>query len=108
MRQCEILLHDRRVGVLTETGEGEYVFSYDKAYAEEPNSLPISLTLPVREQPYESPYLFPVFANMLSEGANRMAQSQLFHIDERDDFGIMLETCLHDTIGAITVRPIKK
>lgn len=108
MRQCEVLLHDKRVGLLTETDERHFIFAYDEDYANTKESLPISLTLPVRKEAYEAPYLFSVFANMLSEGANRMVQSQLFHIDERDDFGIMLETCQYDTIGAITINPIKK
>ena len=46
------------------------------------------------------------FFNMLSEGANRQMQSLLLHIDESDDFGIMLATAQHDTIGAVTVKPI--
>jgi serine/threonine-protein kinase HipA len=43
---------------------------------------------------------------MLSEGANRQVQSMLLHIDENDDFGIMLATAQCDTIGAVTIKPI--
>ena len=43
---------------------------------------------------------------MLSEGANRQVQSTLLHIDENDDFGIMLATAQHDTIGAVTIKPV--
>ena len=68
---------------------------------------PVSLTLPLQSEPYTSPHLFPAFANMLSEGENRMVQSQLLRIDPEDDFGILLATCQTDTIGAITVRPIE-
>ena len=53
------------------------------------------------------PYLFSVFANMLSEGENRHVQSVLLRIDPEDDFGILLATCQIDTIGAITVKPIR-
>ncbi|MDE6715186.1 MAG: HipA N-terminal domain-containing protein, partial [Muribaculaceae bacterium] len=53
-----------------------------------------------------SQFLFPSFANILSEGENRQIQSQLLHIDVNDDFGILLETCQYDTIGAVTVKPI--
>ena len=44
---------------------------------------------------------------MLSEGDNRQIQSQLFHVDPEDDFGILLVTCQFDAIGAITVKPIE-
>jgi serine/threonine-protein kinase HipA len=62
--------------------------------------------MPVRKEAYQSPFLFPYFYNMLSEGANRQLQSTLLHIDENDDFGILLATAQHDTIGAVTIKPI--
>jgi serine/threonine-protein kinase HipA len=30
----------------------------------------------------------------------------LLHIDENDDFGILLATAQLDTIGAVTIKPI--
>ena len=62
--------------------------------------------MPIRKEPYRSNHLFPYFYNMLSEGSNRQMQSLLLHIDETDDFGIMLATAQCDTIGAVTVKPI--
>ena len=55
---------------------------------------------------WTSNHLFPFFFNMLSEGANRKIQSQLLHIDENDDFGILLATAQTDTIGAVTVKEV--
>jgi serine/threonine-protein kinase HipA len=62
--------------------------------------------MPIQNEEYRSDYLFPFFFNMLSEGANRKMQSQLLHIDENDDFGILLATAQTDTIGAVTIKPI--
>ena len=67
---------------------------------------PVCLAMPVRKEAYHSIHLFPYFFNMLSEGSNRQVQSMLHHIDENDDFGIMLATAQHDTIGAVTVKPL--
>lgn len=106
MRQCEVYIHGIKAGVLAETDNRSYIFTYDKAYLLSEKSDAISLTLPLQEQSYQSTYLFSVFANMLSEGANREIQSQLLHIDKDDDFGILLATCQYDTIGAITIKPI--
>ena len=53
-----------------------------------------------------SNHLFPYFFNMLSEGENRQIQSRMLHIDEDDDFGILLATAQMDTLGAVTVKPI--
>ncbi len=107
MRQCEIYLHGIKVGLLTESDSREFTFTYDKAYLLSEHGDAVSLTLPLRAEPYHSPFLFPVFANMLSEGDNRQIQSQLLRIDSEDDFGILLATCQFDTVGAITVKPIE-
>ncbi len=106
MRICEVYLHGIKAGLLTENDNREFSFSYDKTYLLNEQSQAISLTLPLSQKPYKSPYLFSVFSNMLSEGENRQIQSQLLHIDQDDDFGILLATCQFDTIGAITVKPI--
>ena len=89
-------------GILQETDAREYVFTYDENYHGEP----VCLAMPLRKEPYRSAHLFPYFFNMLSEGANRQMQSMLLHIDENDDFGIMLATAQHDAIGAVTVKPL--
>lgn len=106
MRQCEVYLHGIMAGVLTESDSREFIFTYDKTYLLNKKSEAVSLTLPLRAEPYHSPYLFAVFANMLSEGENRKVQSQILRIDAEDDFGILLATCQTDTIGAITIKPI--
>lgn len=102
MRQCKVLVHDKEAGLLQETDERTYLFAYDNGYKGEP----VCLAMPVREEPYRSDSLFPFFFNMLSEGENRQMQSLLLHIDENDDFGILLATAQEDTIGAVTVKPI--
>lgn len=107
MRQCEVYLHGIKVGILTENDSREFTFTYDKAYLLCESCEAVSLTLPLRSEPYHSQHLFSVFANMLSEGENRQIQSQLLRIDPEDDFGILLATCQFDTIGAITVKPIE-
>ena len=102
MRACKVYVHDTEAGILEETDNKEYVFTYHENYQGEP----VCLAMPVRQEPYHSDYLFPYFFNMLSEGANRQVQSTLLHIDEKDDFGIMLATAQYDTIGAVTVKPL--
>lgn len=106
MRQGIVFLNGRRTGILTESDARDYTFEYDEEFLKKQDCEPISLTLPLQSEPYRSEYLFPVFANMLSEGDNRQIQSQLLHIDKDDDFGILLATCQHETIGAITIKPL--
>jgi serine/threonine-protein kinase HipA len=97
-----VYVHDAEAGLLQETDDREYVFTYHDEYQGDP----VCLAMPLRQKVYRSDHLFPYFFNMLSEGANRQVQSTLLHIDEKDDFGIMLATAQYDTIGAVTVKPI--
>ena len=102
MRECKVYVHDVEAGLLQETDDREYVFTYHDEYQGDP----VCLAMPVRQKVYRSDHLFPYFFNMLSEGANRQVQSTLLHIDEKDDFGIMLATAQYDTIGAVTIKPV--
>ena len=103
MRQCKVLVCDVEAGILQETDDRKYIFTYHDNYA----GAPVCIAMPVRSEPYRSEHLFPYFFNMLSEGANRQTQSMLLHIDENDDFGILLATAQNDTIGAVTIKPIE-
>lgn len=107
MRACEVYLHGIKAGILAEEDNGTYTFAYDPTYLSQEECRPVSLTLPLRSEPYRSPVLFPFFFNMLSEGENRKLQSQLLHIDADDDFSILLATAQYDTIGAVTIKPIE-
>jgi serine/threonine-protein kinase HipA len=78
---------------------------YDKNYLVTAGR-PVSLTLPLREEPFESDVLFPAFVNRLSEGANKAMQSRLLKIDENDYFGLLLATAGGDSIGPITIQEI--
>jgi HipA-like protein len=103
MRAAQIFYNGRLAGVLSKSS-GVYRFAYDKAYLSAAGSRPVSLTLPLREAPYESDVLFPVFANLLSEGANKAMQARLLKIDEDDYFGFLLATAGGDRVGPLTIK----
>lgn len=107
MRACMVYINGREAGTLKETDKHQYIFTYNPIYVDKHKSMPVCLSMPVRKEPYISDNLFPYFFNILSEGANRRMQSMLLHIDEKDDFGILLATAQFDAIGAVTVKPIE-
>lgn len=107
MRAMEIYRNGMLAGILTEESRKQYVFTYDNSYYHDPTCPAVSLTLPKTQKEYRSDYLFPFFFNMLSEGVNRKLQSTQLRIDEEDHFGLLLATAQYDTIGAITIKPIK-
>lgn len=108
MRKAEVYRNRILAGILTEESRNRFLFRYDDSYFNDSSKPAISLTLPKTQQEYISEYLFPCFFNILSEGVNRKLQSIQLKIDEKDDFGLLMETARYDTIGAITVKPIKK
>ena len=93
-------------GYLQKPRPGVYRFVYDEAFRNDPATPAICLAMPKSRPEYDSPYLFPFFAGLLSEGINKEIQCRLLKIDEADDFTRLLKTAGEDTIGAITVKEI--
>ncbi len=91
-------------GLLEETPSG-YRFTYDPGYLASPDAVSVSLTLPLRSEPYVSTFLFPFFEGLLAEGSLRALQSRLHKIDLEDGFGLLLKTAASDVIGCVTVEP---
>ena len=104
MRAAQVLYNGQLAGILSKSG-GLYRFVYDKGYLATATQ-PVSLTLPLREAPYESDVLFPAFVNRLSEGSNKAMQNRLLKIDEKDYFGLLLATAGSESIGPITIKEI--
>jgi serine/threonine-protein kinase HipA len=105
MRAAQVLYNGQLAGVLSKSGR-LYRFTYDKNYLTKAGSRPVSLTLPLRETPYESDVLFPAFVNRLSEGSNKAIQTRLLKIDENDYFSLLLATAGNDIIGPLTIKEI--
>ena len=105
-QRAEIYNNGRLAGLLEKTGEGEYLFAYDKAYLNDPETSAISLTLPKMSHVYHAQKLFPFFYGLLSEGVNKQTQCRLLKIDEDDHFSLLLKTASTDTIGSITVKEL--
>jgi HipA-like protein len=95
-------------GLLEKVRGGGYRFTYDQAYLSAQGSRPISITLPLKKDSYESNTLFPVFVNMLSEGVNKRIQCRMLKIDESDYFTLLLATATEDSIGPVTVKQINE
>lgn len=107
MRSALVQVKGIPAAVLSETApagsETAFRLTYLPDYLARPSARPVSLILPLREEPYESAFLFPVFDNMLPEGEFRRRVCQVLHLDEQDSFGLLLALARHDSIGDITL-----
>ena len=105
MKKALIYFRDVLAGRLSETDEG-YEFQYETTYLAMPQTEPISLTMPLREEAYQSPVLFPFFDGLIPEGWLLDIVSHNWKIDQRDRFGLLLVAC-KDCIGAVSIQEEK-
>ena len=105
MREALIYYKNDLAGVLVETDDG-YLFTYDSNYLESSAAEPVSLTLPLSSQPYESRVLFPFFDGLIPEGWLLDISVQNWKLDPRDRMGLLM-TCCRDCIGAVSVEPFR-
>jgi HipA-like protein len=105
-KRAEVYNNDVQAGLLEKTKQGEYVFTYDDDYLNNPETSAISLTLSKTTQVHRSSVLFPFFFGLLSEGVNKQTQCRLLKIDEKDHFTLLLKTANTDTIGSITIKEL--
>lgn len=100
-RRSEVRLDGRRVGVIEETDEGTR-FTYAADYASGA-AQPVSVTMPVRVEPYDWPRtLHPFFMNLLPEGWLLEISTKALKISSDDYFGLLSAACA-DTIGAVEI-----
>ena len=87
-----------KAGILEKT-EGGFRFYYLPEYLSSPDAEAVSLTLPLRAEPYESKKLFPYFMGLIPEGWLLDLTSRTLKIDPDNAFDLLLRCC-KDCIGA--------
>ncbi len=103
MRSAEVFFGKTLAGRLDELdGRDGYSFRYESGYA----GPPVSLTMPVREEPYRFEEFPPFFDGLLPEGFQLEALLRQKKLDRNDSFSQLLAVGA-DTVGAVTVREVK-
>jgi serine/threonine-protein kinase HipA len=105
MKQARIYYKDILAGLLKETDDG-YEFAYLPEYLTQARE-PISLTMPLRKEPYKSAVLFPFFDGLIPEGWLLDVAIRNTDISVLDRMSLLL-LCCKDCIGAVSVEPIKE
>lgn len=101
-RSAKVYVNDDLAGTLQETPEGEFHFQYENSYLNNPSSLPVSLTLPKRKEPYVSSFLFPFFDGLIPEGWLLDIATKNWKINPSDRIGLLFHLC-QDCIGNVSV-----
>ena len=101
MKKAKIYFQDLLAGTLVEDENG-FTFAYDTHYLQHSATRPISLTLPLRAEAYQSDVMFPFFDGLIPEGWLLNIAQEHWKIDLRDRMALLL-ACCQDCIGAVSV-----
>ena len=104
MKQAIVYWKTLRAGILTESDEG-YSFVYDKDYLSMLEAQGISLTMPLREEPFLNNTLHPFFDGLIPEGWLLDIAQKNWKLNVRDRMALLLAWC-RDCIGAVSIEPL--
>lgn len=90
MTALDVYLHDARAGLLERVDGAGLRFTYDPGWLSVAE-VPISLSLPLREEPYEDPECRPFFKGLLPEGEFLRSIARTFHISAENPFTVLQE-----------------
>ena len=100
-KRGKVYVESEFAGVI-EQYEGVYSFKYDSQYLKSKNSKPVSLTLPLREQPYEQKTMIPFFDGLIPEGWLLNIITDNWKVNKNDRMSLLLLAC-EDCIGNISI-----
>jgi serine/threonine-protein kinase HipA len=90
MNQLEVFLHADRVGSLERLPGAELRFTYAQPWVAG-GGVPLSLSLPLRAEPYQDRECRPFFTGLLPEGDFLKAVARAFQVSAENSFSVLAE-----------------
>ena len=104
-KSAHVYLKEKYAGILCQDEDG-YSFTYDHHYLSSTKPLPISLTMPLRQEAYRSKTMIPFFDGLIPEGwASTTSESLPHHAAGRME---LLLTHGRDCHGAVSIMPLEE
>ena len=103
-RSGKVLYKDKFAGIVWQNDDG-YGFTYDETYLKSPAAAAVSLTLPLRPEPYLSKTMIPFFDGLIPEGWLLDITVKNWKLNPADRMELLLTVC-KDCIGAISIERI--
>ena len=104
MRTLAVYFHGHLAGRLVLRDRGLTSFQYDRTWLSRGDAVPVSLSLPLREQRFPHRACMPFFAGVLPEGRSRELIARILGVSETNDFAL-LERIGGECAGAVTLLP---
>jgi len=101
--RLDVHLHGVLAGTLERDAGARLRFAYGEDWVAAARA-PLSLSLPVRAEPYEHEECAPYFVGLLPEGGARKALARALGIPARDPFGL-LAALAGECAGAVSLAP---
>lgn len=103
--RLNVFMNGRHVGRLQRAADGAIGFRYEPGWIAEPNAIPVSLSLPLREDRYAGAPVLAVFDNLLPDSADiRRALAERNRAGGTDAYSL-LEAIGRDCVGALQFLP---
>lgn len=103
-KALNVYLFDRLAGRLTKEDNEDLNFVYDETYISTAKALALSISLPLRTEPYTDSLTRPFFSGLLPEDMARIRLAQFLRIPEGDIFGL-LAAVGGECAGALSFYP---
>lgn len=100
----DVYMHGEIAGLLERRSRARLRFTYDESWVAE-DRRPLSLSLPVRSQPYDHEECAPFFEGLLPEGDFLKAIARTLHVSATNPFQLLTELG-GECAGAISVAPV--
>ncbi|MBC5853251.1 type II toxin-antitoxin system HipA family toxin [Vibrio metschnikovii] len=105
VKQLRVLMNGESVGVFTKEPSGAHGFQYSEDWLNSSKSRPISLSIPLRREPYRGDIVINFFDNLLPD--NHQVRDRIvarYGAKTKQPFDL-LEKIGRDSVGAITLIP---
>src|SRR5690348_10596794 len=103
-RTLDVYLHTDLAGHLTQDDDGDMSFQYAESWLQRPGAIPLSHSLPLRNERFRRKECRGFFAGILPEEAKREMIARNLGISARNDYA-MLERIGGECAGAVTFLP---
>ena len=102
--RLRVYLGTGQVGWLWLDAGRRFAFQYDPQWLANETAIPLSLTLPLRAEPFGDEQARPFFANLLPESDLRRTIARRLGLSEQNDFAL-LEAVGGECAGAVSLLP---
>lgn len=99
----EVYLREAHVGQLVQDGQ-RFEFRYLEAWLDHDEAQPLSVSLPLRPEPFHEEAVRPYFANLLPDAGQRRALARVLGVSEENDLSLLAEVG-GDCAGAVMLLP---